>query len=124
VAVPPSKNSTTYTSTETTISSTYERLIAAPETHLTLFDESYIDDGTGTLSQPYFGEQKTGETYMLSCSFCEGPMEVILLTKNYETLYQEARATEFSYSIRSKECDCPIAVFTHNFVNVRVIDET
>ena len=124
MAALPSKESTTYTSTETTISSTYERLIATPKEHLALFDESYIDDGAGSLSQPYLGEQKSGETYTLSCPICEGPMEATLLTKNYETLYQEARATEFSYSIRSKECDCPIAVFTHNFVNVRVIDET
>ena len=123
MAAPPSKSSKTYTSTTASVTSAYDRLIASTAENPTLFDESFLDDGPGSIAQP-FNEQEVGEKYVLSCPICEGPMETLLLSKDYETTSGPARPTEFSYSITSKQCDCPIALFLHNFAHVRVIKET
>jgi hypothetical protein len=123
MVAPHSKSSKTYTTTTASVYSAYERLIKHPEEHPTLFDEGFLDDGPGSVAQP-FDEQEVGEKYVLSCPICEGPMETLLLSKDYETIHGPARPTEFSYSITSKECDCPTVLFLHNFAKVRVIKET
>lgn len=102
----------------------YEKFIKRSddeEPYPTLFDERYIDDGPNT-DVSAFESHKIGEIYTLSCPICEAPMEALLTNKHGTTYGVSPREEdkEYTYSIRTKECDCPVVVFAHSFLDVKV----